>query len=206
MKPNVLFIPAKSKAKVNPAKISELSSKLPNSIAIAYSIQFQDIAKEIKKILEKTHKITAFTQVLGCSKPVFKDTQAILLIGSGKFHAVSLAYETQLLVYILNSNKLEQVSQSDLDIIAKKQKAAYLKFLNADKVGILVSTKPGQDRLKKALELKNKLQGKKSYVFLSNAINIREFENFPDIQSWVNTACPRMDMDNSAIINVDKLE
>jgi 2-(3-amino-3-carboxypropyl)histidine synthase len=79
--------------------------------------------------------------------------------------------------------------------------ASYLKFLNAEKIGILVSTKPGQENLKKALSLK--LKNKKSYLFLSNNIDIREFENF-GINSWVNTACPRMDFD-SGVINLRNL-
>jgi len=208
-----IFIPAKFRAEVNKAKILRLSKSLPENLAIAYSIQFQDIANEIKSLFTRQGKaITAFMQVLGCSKPKFpKETKAVLLISTGKFHAISLAYESKLPIYILDRNKLEKITEKDLEIIKTKQKAAYMRFLNANEVGILASTKPGQQRLKKALELRSKLaNSKKSYVFLSNAINIGEFENFPNIDTWVNTACPRLDMDNpdssSAIINIDKLK
>lgn len=198
------FIPAKAKAKINAKRILKLSKKLPKSIAITYSIQFIDIAKEIKNLL-KDKKITAFTQVLGCSKPQFKGTEAILLIGSGKFHAISLAYETKLPVFILNRDSLEQISEKDLEIIEKKNKAAYLKYLYSEKVGIIVSTKPGQSKFKKALALsKTKAKDKKFYLFLTNSINRNEFENF-NIDSWVNTACPRLDMD-STIINIDRIK
>jgi diphthamide biosynthesis enzyme Dph1/Dph2-like protein len=197
-----LFIPAKSRAKINPKKILELSKKLPKNIAITYSIQFADIAKEIKNLL-KDKKITAFQQVLGCSKPSFNNTDAILLIGSGKFHAISLAYETKLPVFILYRDSLEHISKQDIELIEKKHKAAYLKYLNSNKIGIIVSTKPGQNRLKQALALA-KDNNKKYYTFLTNNINRSEFENF-DIDSWVNTACTRLDMD-SAIINIDKIK
>ena len=73
------------------------------------------------------------------------------------------------------------------------------------KIGIIVSIKPGQEAMKRALALKNKLKNKDSYIFLCNDINTREFENFPAIQSWVNTACPRLDFDSS-IINIADLE
>ncbi len=199
-----LFIPAKIKSKANKPKILEISKKLPKNIAIAYSIQYKDIAFEIKNILSQTHKITKLVQVLGCSKPNFsKTTQAILLIGSGKFHAIPLALEAKHPIYMLEHNKLRKISKEDIEPFKKKQKASYLKFLNADKIGILVSTKPGQQNLKKALELKKKLKNKKSYLFISNNININEFENF-GLNSWVNTACPRMDMDSN-IINIDKI-
>lgn len=206
-----LFIPAKIASDVNADAILKLSNKLPKNIAIAYSIQFKDIAEKIKQILfnSKKHKITLFTQVLGCSNPKFpKTTNAVLLITSGQFHAISLAisaHESKLPIYILYKNQLKKLSNKELIPLIQKQKASYMKFLNADKVGILVSTKPGQNRLKKSLELQNKLKSsKKPYVFLSNAININEFENFPDIDSWINTACPRMDMDSS-IININNL-
>jgi len=200
-----LFIKAKSKSKVNPSKILDISKKIPKNISIVYSIQFEDIAKDIKKILSKKHKITSFIQVLGCSKPEFpKNTQAILLIGSGRFHGISLAYESKLPIYILDRNNLSRVTKQDIEKLQNRQKASYLRFLNSNKVGILVSTKPGQSKIKRALELKKALN-KKTYLFLTNNINTMEFENF-SINSYINTACPRIDFDNSAIINIDKIK
>jgi len=202
-----LFIPAKLKSKINKSKILELSERLPESIAICYSIQYINQAKEIKALLEKTHKITKLIQVLGCSKPFLpKTTQAILLITDGRFHAISLSIETKLPVYILNRNKLELISNKDTETLKKRKKASYVKFLNADKIGILISTKPGQENLKRALELKKKLNDKTSYLFICNNINTNEFENFPQMQSWVNTACPRLDMDEGSVLNVDQIK
>jgi len=199
-----LFIPTQRKLKANKSKILEISKQLPNNIVIAYSIQFKDLANEIKQILSKEHNIIGIIQVLGCSKPkLSKQTQAILLIGSGKFHATGLATETNLPIYILEKDKLYKTSKKDIEQFKQKQKVAYVKFLNANKVGILVSTKPGQQNLKQAINLKKKLK-KKSYLFLTNNININEFENF-GLDSWINTACPRMDMNDNRIINIDKI-
>lgn len=198
-----MFIPAKSKATLNKSKIKELSKKLPKDLAIAYSIQYQELAFEIRKILTN-HNITSIIQILGCSQPKLpKNTKAVLLIGSGRFHAVSLAYETKLPVYILEKNQLTNISEKDIELYEKKNKASYVKFLNANNIGILISTKPGQENLKRALNLKKKLK-KNSYLFISNAINISEFENFA-LDAWVNTACPRLDMDSS-VININRIK
>ncbi len=206
MQIKTLFIPTQKKLKANKLKILEISKQLPKNIAIAYSVQFKNLANEIKKILSKNHNITKTIQVLGCSNPKFqKQTQAILLIGSGRFHAISLAIETNLPIYILEKDKLNKISNKDIQKLEKKQKVAYLKFLNADKIGILISTKPGQQNLKNAIELKKKLNDKKSYLFIANNLNISEFENF-DINSWINTACPRMDMIDNRIININKIK
>jgi diphthamide biosynthesis enzyme Dph1/Dph2-like protein len=197
-----LFIPARINLEINNLKILKISKKLPENIAIAYSIQYKNIAEKIKSIIP--NKITSFAQVLGCSNPKFsKKTQAILLISSGKFHAISLSKESKLPVFILENNKLERISEQEIKNLENKQKVSYMKFLHSDKVGILISTKPGQENMSKAITLKKKLK-KKSYLFLNNQININEFENFSDIQSWINTACPRLDFDSS-IININKI-
>ena len=54
-----------------------------------------------------------------------------------------------------------------------------------------------------ALKIKNNLKNKKSYLFIGNEINPREFENF-SLSSWLNTACPRLDFDFS-VINIREI-
>jgi len=137
-----IFIPAKSKIKLDKSKLKNL----PKDIALVYSIQYKEQAEQIKKIL----KPLAFIQVLGCSKPKFpKNTKAILLISNGKFHATALAFETKLQTYIYNNSTLEKISQKDLELLEKNQKASKLKYLHADNLGILISTKPGQQNYAK---------------------------------------------------------
>jgi 2-(3-amino-3-carboxypropyl)histidine synthase len=200
-----LYIPAKANIQINKTEIEAISKKLPKNLAIAYSVQYANSAEKIKKILSKNHKITKFVQVLGCSRPDFpKATQAILLISSGRFHGISLSLESGLPVYIFENNILKPIQNNEIEVFKKKQKTSYLKFLNADKVGILVSTKPGQQNLKRAIELKKSLVNKKSYIFIGNEFNAEEFENFP-ISSWINTACPRLDM-NTSIVNFRDLK
>ncbi len=211
----ILFAPVKVKLNLDDKKIIEISKKLPKNIAIAYSVQYRDIALQIKKILslKAKKKITKFTQVLGCSIPAFKtslekSTQGIFLITDGEFHAVSLAMETGIPVYtpaMPSFSKINKVSEKEIEDLRKKKKASYMKFLNADKVGILVSIKPGQQHLKKALSFKKRLKDKKAYIFLADNIDTKELENFPDIDVWVNTACPRIDFniaDSVKIINL----
>lgn len=199
-----LFIPTKVKSKINKEKIVGLSKKLPKNIALLYSIQFEGIASQVKDLL-KNNNITLFAQALGCTRLVFpKDTEALLLIGSGRFHAISLALETKLPIYILEQDRLYSLSEREIEKFSKKQKAGYLKFLHSDRVGFLVSTKPGQNFLKRAIKEKNLVKNKKSYLFLGDNINSQEFENFY-IDAWVNTACPRLDMDYP-VLNIADLE
>lgn len=198
-----LFIPAKSNLMLDEKKFFDLSKHFPKNLMIAYSIQFKEIAEKISKILSKTHEISKTAQILGCTNLKFpKESQAVLLIGSGKFHAVSLAVQTKKPVYLFEGNNLIEISKKEIEEFEKKQRGSYLKFLRSDKVGILISTKPGQNKLEKALKLRFK--NKETYYFISNEINLKEFENF-GLNSWVNTACPRLDMSSSQIVNISNL-
>jgi len=194
--------------------IKKAAKKLPESIALVYSIQYMPLAKKIKKELEENYnkKTTLFQQVLGCSniKPdLTKDTQAVLLVGSGVFHALELYYNSKIPVYILGEDNFKEITKEDMDSFKKNKKASYMNFLNSDQVGIIITTKPGQKRFSRALEIKEKIENKfdkKAYLFISDEIDSPEFENFPEIKSWVNTACPRLDLISNKIINAGDMD
>ena len=197
-----IFIPAKSKLEIS---IKNLP-KLPNKLAIAYSIQFKEQANKVKEILSKSSEVVSFVQVLGCSRPNLpKNTQAVILVGQGRFHAIGLAIETNLPIYILEQGEFHKISSEEVQNFVKKQTSSLKNFLNSTNVGILISTKPGQENMKKAINFKKTLKNKNSYLYITNELNISEFENFPQIQSWVNTACPRMDLDSTKIINLNRI-
>jgi diphthamide biosynthesis enzyme Dph1/Dph2-like protein len=200
----VLYI--ESKLKNNELSIPEEEiKKLPKSIFLAYSLQYKDLAEKIKKqLLKASIKITKFQQVLGCSK--IKANDSVLLIGAGRFHAMNLYLQAPR-TYLLEGNGIIEIPKKDIELLRIRLKTALIKFLSAKSIGILVSTKPGQENMIKALELKEKLKkkGKEVYIFLSNNINPNQFENF-NIDSWVNTACSGLSMDNPEIINYDELK
>ena len=82
------------------------------------------------------------------------------------------------------------------------------KFLLADKVGLLVSVKWGQN-FKMVNEVKERFlkMGKIVYVFEADNIDVNEFENYTDIGMFVNTACFGLARDDNRIINLqDVLE
>ncbi len=202
----IIFIPAKIKKEPDYSKISEIINKKisEKKIALCYSNQFIEIAEKIEKIINK--KVIQKIQILGCSNPKFsKEVEAIILIGQGKFHSVSLAYESKLPTYILEGEEIKKINKEEIKKMEDKEKRMYLKYLNSDKVGILITTKPGQQRIQKALKFSKNLKEKKKYLFLTNDINPQEFENF-QIDCWINTACPRIDLTDGEILNLEKLK
>ena len=67
-----------------------------------------------------------------------------------------------------------------------------------------MSTKHGQSRIEKALELAKK-KDKEYYIFAFDTLNLSDLENFPFIQCWVNTACPRISEDKGNIVNIEEI-
>jgi len=203
-----LYIEAIKKLKLNKEKLTELENLLPPILYVVYSIQYKKLAEEVKKELEKSRKIQiqGFSQVLGCSR--LKTTaNTILLIGSGRFHALNLALSSGKEVLIFDNFSISKIGKEEIEQERRKEKGKYLKFLSSKETGIFVSAKKGQENLKLAMKIKKQLEkkGRKAFLFLADNINLQELENFP-IDIWINTACPGLSLDSSRIINHNQLE
>ena len=195
-------------------RISEsIISQLPRKIVLAMPVQFLNFQNQIKEQLEKAGKeIILFKsqhgkysgQVLGCDIFKFKqEFDAFFYVGDGRFHPTALLYENKKEVYCYNpfNNGLEILKPSDFERINKKRQGQLAKFLISKKIGILVTTKSGQNKTKLAENLRIKLEekGKDAFVFLADEINLSQLENFNFIESWINTACPRIVQDFSCL-------
>ncbi len=194
----VMFVEAKKKTTIEVDKID--FSKLPEQVFVVYSIQFEELAERIKEKLGE--RVVGFQQVLGCS--FVKSEFPILLIGSGRFHAINLALKGNT-VYLLENKVVGKLEDKEVERVRGKRKAAVSKFYAAENLGILVSTKPGQENLASALNLKKKLEKTKEVcLFLADNIDLGELENYP-VDSWVNTSCQALTFD-SRVANLMDLE
>jgi len=193
-------------------------------IGLISTLQFIDSLEEVKEFLEKSGKIIRIGkgrsydgQILGCdvssAKSIENDVDAFLYIGSGNFHPLGLALKTEKPVYFLNieKNKLENLKELKEKFLKQRYVAIAL-AKHAKTFGILVSVKPGQMNLKLAKEIKNKLEsdGKKAYILAFNEIKPEKLEGF-DLDCYINTACPRIVIDNRTdfkkpILNLDEID
>jgi len=206
-----LFIETKRKISKNKEDLPSLAglSKLPKELFIAYSIQYKLLAELIKKELEaRKHEVTGFQQVLGCSKLKVKAGLAILLVGTGRFHALNLALQNTGKVYVFDEGNISEINTKEIEQLKNQKRIQLNRFVLAKKIGILISTKPGQSKLDKSEQLKKliakKYPEKQIYLFVSNNININEFENF-DISFWINSACAGLVNDASQLANIDDI-
>ena len=198
----IIYLETKRKLK---EAINIDTSKLPKELFLAYSIQYKSTAEELKKQLsQKGIAIKGFKQVLGCTK--LKSHYPILLIGSGRFHALNLAIQNKD-VYIYNSSVVK-IEGKELENLKKSKISAINRFLNSSTIGILISTKPGQENLKRAEQLKSiiakKYPEKQVYLLISNTISLAELENF-NLDFFINSACPGLLNDSNKIANIDDI-
>lgn len=200
----IMMVEGRYKGKINLQNLN--ISILPKRLGLATTVQFIDFIDEIKQYLEKNGKEVFVNklkqkyeaQLLGCdygaAESVKDNVDAFLYIGTGKFHPLGIALNIDKEVYCYDpiSAVMSKIARAEVERYNKKRKAAYLKFLHSDEIGIMVSLKPGQNNFKKAIELKKKLIDKNCYIFVSDTIDFSQIENFPFIQCWVNTACNRI--------------
>ncbi len=198
------MVESRYKGKINLLNLD--TSVLPKNIGLATTVQFLDFIDEIKQYLQN-NGISVYVdkirqkyegQLLGCdigsAEKVKDKVDAFLYIGTGVFHPLGIALniDKEVFCYDPISAVLTKIDRKEVERYNKKRKIAYLKFLEATEIGILVSLKPGQNNFRKAVELKKQLKDKNCYIFVSDTLDFNQVENFPFIQCWVNTACNRI--------------
>lgn len=206
-----LFIESRSDEKI--ILPEELIEKLPKKIALFTSVQFianvENIEKQLKNakktVVEIKPKHCQYSfQLLGCSIEKFNaEIDAFVYVGDGLFHPKALVLKNDKTVFAYNpfSKKFSELTPDEVIDLRKKQKGGLLKFHTSTNIGVLVTTKPGQNKLKEAEKLKNKFADKNFYILVSDTVDFNSLEDFNFIECFVNTACPRIAYDDSIKIS-----
>jgi len=212
----LLFIEARKKFDEDEIDFSKLDTLKAKTISIAATVQYLNLVPIIKKYLESRNfkviiKKGAFydAHVVGCNPSAFdKNADILLLLADGKFHAINNALIINKEIYVFNTREIEKVTFQEIEKIKIKKQALIKKFLLKDNIGLIVSTKIGQN-FKQIEKIKIKIErlDKKVFIFEADSINLSELENFPEIESWINTGCYGLAMDNNILLNLsDVLE
>lgn len=133
-------------------------------------------------------------QVLGCNFAAAKATGAdeILFVGTGLFHPIGIALATHARVIALDplTGTAQEVNS---DALMRRRFAVIEKARGAKTVGIIVSTKSGQQRMELALRLASLSPG--AVIVTMREVNPDELLNL-GFTCYVNTACPRLAYDD----------
>ncbi|NLE06234.1 MAG: diphthamide biosynthesis enzyme Dph2 [Crenarchaeota archaeon] len=213
-----LYIEARATVNIDPALLSSIQLLSGyNKIGLVTTVQHVqtlDTARELLTRAGKTiiigdsGKVNYPGQVIGCNysnvKSISSEVEAFLFIGGGKFHAlgVALAAAKPTIVADPYAQTAYEI-QSEIQKIIKQQYASIEEAQRAKTFGVLVSLKPGQKRLAEALKIKATLEkmGKTAYLLAVREVLPEILNDFPTIDAFVNTACPRISLDDASKFN-----
>jgi 2-(3-amino-3-carboxypropyl)histidine synthase len=142
-------------------------------------------------------------QILGCDlgsvKSISDQVDGFLYIGTGKFHPLGISLATGKRVIAVNPVAwgCEDLN-FNLEDFLRKRKATIARAAAGAKFGILVSSKPGQARLKLAGLLAGEIRraGLTADILVMDEISEEKLSDFR-FDAFVCAACPRIPMDDA---------
>ena len=185
-----------------------------NTIGLMTTIQHIHQLETVKRFYEENGKKVLIGkpygfakkngQILGCdigsAARIDCEVDALVYFGGGLFHPLGALLNTKkpfLLVEPFN-NTIEFLDRYR-DIYNKRSRGRILSALEVKKVGILVSTKNGQHNMSMAKVLKDKLEkeGILTGILVANTFDFESINNMMEFDAFVNTACPRIAIDDT---------
>ena len=210
-----IYVEARATIKVDDA----VEKALPmleewHRIGLATTIQHVQTLDNVKEILlhaEKTviigdaGRVNYPGQVIGCdysnAKSIAKDVEAFLFVGGGRFHALGVALSTSKPTIVADPYEKRAYSlDEEVRKILKQRWASIEEAKKAKNFAVLVGLKLGQKRLEEALSIKERLgkSGKTVHLLAVRNIIPETLMNFPTVDAYVNTTCPRISLDDAS--------
>jgi 2-(3-amino-3-carboxypropyl)histidine synthase len=185
-----------------------------SKIGLATTVQHIQLLNEIREILVRARKMVVVGdagkinyagQVTGCNytnvKSVAGEVEAFLFIGGGRFHALGIALATSKPTIVADPYEGRAYSiTADAQAVIKQRWANVQQATAAKTFGIIIGLKPGQLHLEIALQVKEAIRkrGKTALLIAVNEVAPETLLEFPTIDAYVNTACPRISLEAPA--------
>ncbi len=180
-------------------------------LGLVGSIQHLHLLEDYKSRLESAGfavtipvggaRLTFPGQVLGCNYS--GDDPSIghyLFLGSGDFHPIGLVMHTGKPLALLDpyNGEAGEMSFERIERILRQRMGLIFSVDDAKIFGILIGEKPGQMRRNLAIRCKRLLEkhGKKGYLLALDHVGPELIDFYP-VDAFVNTACPRIAIDDA---------
>jgi 2-(3-amino-3-carboxypropyl)histidine synthase len=210
--PSVVYFEAK--AKVDVRRIVKEALPLLRSwerIGLVTTVQHADKLEEVRRIFNDAGKAVAVGdagrvkypgQITGCdysnAESVRDQVDAFLFIGGGRFHPLGLALDVRKPTVVADPYEGRAYSvEQEAERLIRKRWACISMAKELKYFGVLIGLKIGQTDLEKAAKIKDLLvkKGRKATLLALKEINNRALLQFPSLEAFVNTACPRVAFD-----------
>ncbi|MHA1214984.1 MAG: diphthamide biosynthesis enzyme Dph2 [Candidatus Hodarchaeales archaeon] len=212
----VLVIPAFVNRDVRPF-LSELFEliveKTWRSIILVATAQHLNILTEVKRFLEKkgiSVKLKGEGQIIGCNVNNAritheKDVDGIVTLHAGYFHTKGLILNNPKPIIQLNpyDGKIDYYSENERKRLVQQRFAVINRAKTASTWGIIGSLKIGQQHLNQIKGVVKVLRERnKRYIkVVSEKVDFTTLSNLNWVDVWVNTACPRLAVDDQIRLN-----
>jgi 2-(3-amino-3-carboxypropyl)histidine synthase len=203
-------------ARANVAIDSAVLQALPllskyDRVGLATSVQHVQTLDTAKQILSNAGKTVVIGdeglldyagQVSGCNysnvKAIVDKVDVFVFLGGGLFHALGIALNTSKPTVVVDpyDNRAFQIDY-EAQRILKQRFASIQEAKTAKTFGILIGVKMGQKHFDEALKVKE-LADKHSFagfLLAGREITPETLLEFPTLDAYVNTACPRISLD-----------
>ena len=211
----IVFFEARSSADIKEAvrkSVDQLDAW--SRIGLTTTVQHIHMIQEAREILERSGKTVYIGdaghaeypgQVLGCdysnAKSVSDKVEAFLFVGGGRFHAMGLCLATMKPTVVADpfENRAYPI-QADAGKMVRRRWAEISEAKKAKGFGVIIGLKPGQYKIEAALRIKQALEenGKRAVLLALREITSSALLQFPTIEAYVNTACPRIALDETS--------
>ena len=143
-------------------------------------------------------------QILGCdvgsSASIDRIVDAHVYFGGGIFHPLGalLATTKPFLAIEPFGNRIEFIDRMR-ETYARKSRGKVLASLEAKNFGVMLTTKNGQHNAQLAGLLKKRIeeQGLSAAILTANTFDFESLNNMREFDAFVNTACPRLAVDDT---------
>lgn len=200
----------------DPAVLAHLihAAGLPARLGVVASVQHLDLVLPLNVALKGLgHRLVSGTgdrrlsypaQALGCNytsaESLKGSVDAYLFLGTGRFHPLGLAFAVDRPVWSLDP--LQRTLEPPLDRAAliRKRQLLVARCFDAHRWGILVSSFQGQYRNATAMALQQRAQthGREAELLVFGRLDPADLEGRA-LDAYVNTACPRIALDDSEL-------
>jgi 2-(3-amino-3-carboxypropyl)histidine synthase len=210
-----VYIEVKSSVSVKPAvKKALILLKRWKKIGLVTTIQHVDKLDEARTMLLEagksvkigdTGRVKHAGQVIGCdysnARAVQRNVDTFLFVGGGRFHAIGVQLATSKPTIVADPFERRAFKvEEDVKRIVKQRWASIHEAEEAKEFGVLIGLKSGQMQMTRAVKVKGILEkhGKNVTLLTIREVSPQALMQFPTIDAFINTACPRIALDDAS--------
>ncbi|XP_046992693.1 2-(3-amino-3-carboxypropyl)histidine synthase subunit 1 [Schistocerca americana] len=176
-------------------------------IGLVSTIQFVATLHAVgRELRELGYKVTipqsrplSAGEILGCTSPTIKDVNVLIYLGDGRFHLeAAMIANPSLRAFRYDPYEKKFTEEFyDHSAMLKIRTAAIQKASEASRFGLILGTlgRQGNPKVLATLQERISLMKKESTVVLLSEIFPDKLKMFPDVEAWIQIACPRLSID-----------